>query len=73
MQNTIEVTLQGPQLTELERRYGDTRLSRAYARVLTGNGELTDRVDTITHLLMLALRAATTNTPLGYGPKNAVM
>lgn len=60
--NTIEVTLEGLQLTELAQRYGDTDLSRACARVLTGNGDLTDRVDTITHVLVLALRAAITNT-----------
>ncbi len=60
--NTIEVTLEGLQLTELARRYGDNDLNRVCERGLAGNGELADRVDAITHVLMIALRAAATNT-----------
>lgn len=56
--NTIEVTLEGLQLMELARRYGDIDLNRVCERALAGNGELADRVDAITHGLMIALRAA---------------
>jgi hypothetical protein len=59
--NTIEVTLEGLQLTELAQRYGDTGLIRVCERARAGNGELADRADAITHVLMIALRAAATD------------
>lgn len=59
--NKIEVTLEGLHLKDLAQRYSDIDLSRPCEHALTGSGELADRVETVTNMLMLALQVAAAN------------